>query len=108
MDLIDKNLNLELSGPSGQPGRLGDLLERNGSKVSIRYGYNSGCYENHVYFITKDGGALHIDTVIAEIDRVDFTDDYDQQWRLTAYDVNYEDNDLTDDHTGEKIPAAHS
>lgn len=108
MDLIDKNLNLELAGPSGQRGRLSDLLERDGSTARIRYGYNSGGYENFVFFVTGDGEALHIDTVIAEIGQVDFTDQYDKQWHLIGYDVNYEDFDLTDAHTGEKIKAAYS
>lgn len=108
MDLIDKNLSHELAGPSGQRGCLSDLLERDGATARIRYGYNSGGYENHVYFVTGDGEALAIDTVIAEIDKVDFTDSSDRQWHLLGYDVNYEDSDLTDAHTGKKIQPAYS
>lgn len=108
MDLIDKNLAAKLLSGPNQAGQLSDILERSGSTVKIRYGYNSGGYENHVYFLTSDGGALHVDTVIAEIDQVDFTDSSDPQWFLIGYQVNYEDTDLIDAHTGTKIAAAYS
>lgn len=97
MDLIDRNLN----------GKLGEILRRDGSSAKISYGYNSGGYENFVYVITADGGVLAIDTVIAEIDKVDFTDESDPQWCVIGYEVNYEDDSLVDDHTSEKIPAAY-
>jgi hypothetical protein len=29
-------------------------------------------------------------------------------WRIVAYDVNWEDADLTCDHTGEKIESAYA
>lgn len=102
MDLIDKNLTAQT-----QTGRLADILERDGSGVKIRYGYNSGGYERNVYFLTRDGGPLHIDTVVAQINDVDFTDPTDPQWFLVGYQVNYEDPDLVDAHTGLKIPAAY-
>jgi hypothetical protein len=102
MDLIEKNLNAQMRG-----GCLADILERDGAGVTIRYGYNSGGCERNVYFLTGDGGPLHIDTVIAEIAEVDFTDPSDPQWFLVGYEVNYEDPDLIDAHTGQKIPAAY-
>ncbi|MCV7247740.1 hypothetical protein H7J07_05805 [Mycobacterium koreense] len=97
LDLIDRNLS----------GKLGEVLLRDGRGVRISYGYNSGGYENFIYFITAGGGALAIDTVIAEIGQVDFTDASDPQWHIVAYEVNYEDADLVDDHTGDRIPAAY-
>lgn len=102
MDLIDKNL-----AACTQTGRLGDILERDGSGVKIRYGANSGGAENYVFFVTADGECLHIDTVIDQIGEVDFTDPDDRQWFLVGYQVNYEDSDLTDAHTGQSIPAAY-
>lgn len=88
--------------------KLAEMLEERDGAVSIRYGFNSGGYENNVFFVTADGGALSIDTVIAEIDEVDFTDPSDRQWFVVGYDVNYEDSDLVDDHTGNLIPAAYA
>ncbi|MCK0441185.1 hypothetical protein MUG78_17440 [Gordonia alkaliphila] len=76
-------------------------------RVRIEYGFNSGGYESNVYFVTKDGGCLHIDTVIAEIDEVDFTDPDDSQWFIIGSDVNYEDGELYDAHTNALIPAAY-
>ncbi|WP_336794189.1 hypothetical protein [Gordonia malaquae] len=99
MALIDTNL----ASP-----HLKDLLRRDGKTVRIDYAANSGGYEANVYFTTKDGGALAIDTVIAEINEVDFTDESDGQWYIVGYDVNYEDASLVDDHTGKPIPAAYA
>lgn len=97
MRLIDRNL----------AGKLGEILYRDGEVAKIRYGANSGGYENFAYVITADGGILAIDTVIAEIDKVDFTDPCDKQWHVVRYEVNYENPDLIDDHTGRPIPAAY-
>lgn len=99
MSLISKNLKNVF---------LCDLLtQKEDGSIRINYGYNSGGYESNVYFVTKDGGALSINTVIAEFALVDFSDEDDSQWYITGYDVNYENHDLYDDHTGELIPAAY-
>jgi hypothetical protein len=99
MSLISKNLKNVF---------LCDLLtQKEDGSIRINYGYNSGGYESNVYFVTKDGGALSINTVIAELALVDFSDEDDSQWYITGYDVNYENHDLYDDHTGELIPAAY-
>ncbi|AFV81335.1 hypothetical protein F862_gp103 [Vibrio phage vB_VpaS_MAR10] len=71
--------------------------------MSINYGFNSGGYENHAFFITKDGGALSIKAVQENIDSVDFTDESDPQWFIIGGDVNHENDDLYCDHTSEKI-----
>jgi len=99
MSLISKNLKNVF---------LCDLLtQKEDGSIGIKYGANSGGYESNVYFVTKDGGALSIQTVIAELRFVDFSDEDDAQWFITGYDVNYEDHDLYDSHTGELIPAAY-
>lgn len=99
MSLISKNLKNVF---------LCDLLtQKEDGSIGINYGANSGGYESNVYFITKDGGALSIQTVIAELPFVDFSDEDDYQWFITGYEVNYENHDLYDDHTGELIPAAY-
>lgn len=102
MDLIEKNLAAQM-----HTGCVADILVRDGASVKIRYGGNSGGYEHNVYFLTSDGASLHIDTVIAQIADVDFTDPTDPQWFLIGYQVNYEDPELVDAHTGQKIPTAY-
>ena len=74
---------------------------------SINWGYNSGGYEKYQYFITADSGCLAIDTVINEYHKVNFNDPDDRQWYIVGVQVNYEDNDLYDDHTGEQIKPAY-
>ncbi|UTC29798.1 hypothetical protein BAJUN_01680 [Bajunvirus bajun] len=63
-----------------------------------------------LYFVTRDGCALSFDAVRAEFAEVceDFLADVSTGWRITGCTVNYEDSDLTCEHTGEKIPAAYS
>ncbi len=81
-------------------------IDVNGT-VSINHGYNSGGYASHQYFVTKDGGTLAIQTVIDEIDNVDFNDEFDPQWYIVGVAVNYEDNDLYDSHTDKLIPSVY-
>ena len=82
-------------------------IDVNGT-VSINHGYNSGGYASHQYFITKDGGTLAIQTVINEIDNVDFNDEFDPQWYIVGVEVNYEDQDLWDSHNGCLIEPAYN
>ena len=81
-------------------------IDINGT-VSIKYGYNSGGYESYQYFITKDGGTLAIQTVIDEIDNVDFNDEFDPQWYIVGVEVNYHCDDLYDSHTNKLIEPAY-
>lgn len=86
---------------------LRDILKvREDGTVGINYGYNDGGYSNYVYFVTDDGGCLAIDTVIAEIDNVNFAGPDNDGWHIMGYDVNYE-SVLYDDHTGNLIPSAY-
>lgn len=75
--------------------------------VSINYGFNSGGYEHYQYFITADGETLAIDTVLNEFHSVLFNDPNDEQWFIVGVDVNWEDPELYDAHTNEKIPSAY-
>lgn len=98
MKLVEKNiLNAELA----------KYLKVENGQASINHGYNSGGYESYLYFITKDGGVLGIETVLEEINSVDFNDEDDSQWFIVGSAVNYEDHDLYDSHTDKLIPAAY-
>lgn len=61
-----------------------------------------------LYFITSDGAALSFDAVrenFAQCIRA-IRDHNNDGWRIVACDVNYEDNELTCDHSGAHIPSA--
>lgn len=61
------------------------------------------------YFITSDGGALSFDTVKKEYDQVaeSVRDQLNDGWRVEAVDINWEDERLFDDHSGELIESAY-
>jgi len=63
-----------------------------------------------LYFITSDGGALSFATVQKNLRRVlsSIRDQSSDGWQVVACDVNWEDAELFDDHTGEKIPSAYA
>ena len=62
-----------------------------------------------LYFITSDGGALSFETVRGNLRSVldSIRTKCDDGWRVVACEVNWEDDDLYDDHTGEKIESAY-
>lgn len=71
-----------------------------------------------LYFVTADGAALSWQAAIEEQNLIrdsiidhPFNGDrwpvYSDGWRVVAMEVNYEDDDLYCDHTGEKIESAH-
>lgn len=66
-----------------------------------------GCYP--LFFITSDGGALAFDTVRDNLRSVldSIRTKCDDGWRVVACEVNYEDTELYDDHTGRKIESAY-
>jgi hypothetical protein len=78
-------------------------------RATLRAGEHTfpGCYP--MYFITSDGAALSFDTVRQNLRSVLDSVRHGSRdgWRVVACDVNYEDGDLYDEHTGEKIPAAY-
>ncbi len=61
------------------------------------------------YYITSDGGALAYQTVVDERDNIaeSIEDDLGDGWQVIGVDINWEDDDLIDDHTGEKIESAY-
>jgi hypothetical protein len=75
-------------------------------------GYTStGCYPK--YWLCADGGTLSYKTCVSEVwliarairdrDRPDGS-----QWRVVACDVNWEDPDMYDDHSGDRIESAYA
>lgn len=63
-----------------------------------------------VYFITADGAALSYDT--AKQNKRDIlsaisNDDKQCGWRVTACEINWEDESLTCEHSGKIIPSAY-
>jgi hypothetical protein len=62
-----------------------------------------------VYFITKDGGVLSFDSANEmKKEIVDaIKDGYEDQWVVVGADINWEDNSLYCDHSGEKIESAY-
>ena len=64
-----------------------------------------------IFFITSDGAALSYDTVKDEYDEIAEAitdDDRSGGWRVEAVDINWEDPDLIDDHTGDRIESAYA
>ncbi len=63
-----------------------------------------------VFFVTSDGAALSFKTVKENFRRVyrSVRDHENDGWRVTGYDVNWEDGDLCDDHTNERIESAYA
>ncbi|EON7636957.1 hypothetical protein ABV23_RS00500 [Escherichia coli] len=87
---------------------IAQALRLNDGRAEINYGFNSGGCENYQYFVTADGGVLGINTVIVNIQKINFNDPDDSQFFITGVDVNYEDDYLTDDHTGEALESAYA
>ena len=68
-----------------------------------------------LYFLTADGGTLKPSTVRANIGTVArATRDYfrrrygDPSWAIVGLDINWEDPDMYDDHTGARIASAYA
>lgn len=64
-----------------------------------------------IFFITSDGGALAYKTAkkeAREIRRAIKDNDRHSGWRVVAADVNWEDPELYDDQTGERIESAYA
>jgi hypothetical protein len=67
-----------------------------------------GCYP--LYFVTKDGGTLDPKTVKDNLLLVGraVRDRNDPQWEVIGCDVNWENPDMYDDHTGDRIESAYA
>ena len=62
-----------------------------------------------LYFITSDGAALSFDAAKAERRNIlqSIAHRSNDGWRVIGADVNWEDDNLTCDHTGKRIPSAY-
>ena len=62
-----------------------------------------------LYFITSDGAALSFQAVRENLRSVlwSIKNGVNDGWRVQAMAINYEDNELYCDHTGEKIESAY-
>lgn len=63
-----------------------------------------------IYYLTDDGGALSHASVVAEREGIadSIENGSNDGWRVVAVDVNWEDPDLYDDHSGERIESAYA
>lgn len=62
-----------------------------------------------LFYITSDGAALSYDTVKEEYERISesIIENLRDGWKVIAVDINWEDTELYDDHTGELIESAY-
>lgn len=68
-----------------------------------------GCYP--LFFVTTDGAALSFEAIRAnwrEIVSAHLQNDTRSGWHVAAVDINWEDNTLHCDHTGERIESAYA
>jgi hypothetical protein len=95
------------------PGRVGggqEINSVNDLKAVLRNGAYAWPGGYPLYFITNDGAALSFSTVLDELPRImaAIKDRHDRSgWKVVGVDVNWEDDELYDDHTGEKIESAY-
>jgi len=78
-------------------------------KAALRAGEFAWPGGYQMFFITADGAPLSFQTVRAEFHHIvwDIRNKCSTGWRVCAVDINYEDGELFDAHTGERIPAAY-
>ena len=96
--------------PEGRYGHKREINNVNDLKASLRSGSHAWPGGYPIYFITSDGEALSFETVIDELPLImSAIRDNDRRsgWRVVGVDVNYEDNELYDAHTSEKIESAY-
>ena len=62
-----------------------------------------------LYFITSDGAALSFEAAKTERRNIlqSIAHRTNDGWRVIGADVNWEDQELTCEHTGERIPSAY-
>lgn len=78
-------------------------------RATLRAGSHAWPGGYPLYFITDDGGALNFQTVKANLRSVcsSIRDKCGDGWRVVAVAINFEDNELTDSHTGKAIESAY-
>lgn len=79
-------------------------------RATLRAGAYTDVGGYPLYFVTADGGALSYETVRENIRlcMLSIIDDWRDEWRVIGIEVNYEDGDLRDEHTGKRIPSAYA
>ncbi len=79
-------------------------------KATIRAGAFAWPGGYPLYFITSDGAALSFETAKSEFAQIarSVREKANDGWRIVACDVNWEDGELTDDHTGKRIESAYA
>lgn len=77
--------------------------------VSLREGKFSSVGGYPKFWVTEDGGVLSIEAIKENLGQVAraVRDRDNAQWRVVAVDINWEDPDLTCDHTNQRIEAAY-
>jgi hypothetical protein len=62
-----------------------------------------------LFFLTQDGAALSFEAVKQELEEVQDSIECEcnDGWRVVAVGINWEDENLLCDHTGEKIQSAY-
>jgi len=75
-------------------------------KATLRAGAAAWPGGYPLFFVTDDGSALSFETVKAEIRSV-LSATKGNGWKVVGCQVNWEDEELTDDHTGEPIESAY-
>lgn len=78
-------------------------------KASLRAGSCSDVGGYPLYFVTSDGAALSFESVRENLRNVldSIAHRSNDGWRVVACDVNWENDDLTCDHSGKRIPSAY-
>jgi len=78
-------------------------------KATLRSGQYAWPGGYPLYFITSDGAALSFEAVRDEFRNVmdSIQNDIRDGWKVVGCQVNYEDGELTCDHTGKPIPSAY-
>jgi hypothetical protein len=78
-------------------------------KATLRAGAYTWPGGYPLYFATDDGAALSFDSVKENLPQVIYAIRHGLRdgWRVVACEINYEDNDLTCEHSGKPIPAAY-
>lgn len=78
-------------------------------KSALRYGNYSDVGGYPLFFITSDGSALSFESARDNFYQVCYSikHDINDGWKITGVDINYEDNDLYCEHSGEKIDCAY-
>jgi hypothetical protein len=78
-------------------------------KATLRAGKYTSLGGYPLYFITADGAALSFESVRENLESVmsEIQHNLNCGWRVMACDVNYEDESLYCDHSGEQIESAY-